>query len=192
MRVLTVNVILFGVSSLILIFGILNATRKRLKVMMVLLLCSVPLFVSILYVFVFQIPRTLENEYTEYVKVVAKALERFGTTWMKIKDFDEMKRILGLQVILEKDKDIVSSTLKKNLLDRLTNWKPMNNLNEVEMGELDVNRVRHTYVALKQQNETLYLLKEKTTLVNTRTGIRFMGIIVLLVSTLFAVVLVSQ
>ncbi len=184
-----INAILFIISSLILIFGILRAMNKRLKAIFVLFLFSVPLFLSIISVFLFQMTKVLGAEYEEHMKMTAKTLERFGQTWLKMEELEEIKRILGVQVLLMENRNVIFATLRKNILDTLAKWSPIASFNTVEMGELDVNRVRHTYLVLQKDNQRLYLLKEKTPLVNDLTGIRFMGLILSIVSILFVVIL---
>lgn len=189
LKSLIINVFLFAFSSVTLIFGTLLAIRKKSKVMKVLCIFSLPLLLSIVFIFVFQIPGVLKNEYEGIVGITANALEEWGEFWLKTTRFEEMKKILNVQILLTKSERITFFTLKRNVLDKLANWISMSSFNTIEVGELDVNRVRHTYLSSKFGSETLFLLKEKTPLVNNTVNIKFMGIIVLIISTLFVVIL---
>lgn len=186
---LIINVVLFAFSSAALMIGALIAIKKKLKVKRVLYIFSLPLLFSVVFIFVFQIPGVLKNEYEEIVGMTAKALEDWGKVWLETAHFEEMKKILNVQILLTRNEKVTFSTLRRNMIDRLANWRFVSNFNTVDLGELDVNRVRHTYLSSKFGDETLFLLKEKTPLVNNTVNIRFMGIIVLIVSALFIVVL---
>jgi len=189
LKSLIINVVLFAFSSAALMIGALITIKKKLKVKRVLYIFSLPLLFSVVFIFVFQIPGVLKNEYEEIVGMTAKALEGWGKVWLETAHFEEMKKILNVQILLTRNEKVTFSTLRRNMIDRLANWRFVSNFNTVDLGELDVNRVRHTYLSSKSGDETLFLLKEKTPLVNNTVNIRFMGIIVLILSVLFIVVL---
>ncbi|MCS7175285.1 carbohydrate ABC transporter permease [Pseudothermotoga sp.] len=189
LKFLIIDIFLFSASFVILIFGILSTVRKKLKVMSVLFFYSLPLLFSILFVFVFQMPKVLETEYIECTEAMSKVLKRFGKIWLETTQFDEMKKMLNVQILLIENRNIVSSTLKKNVLSTLANWMKLRNIDTVEIGELDVNKVRYTYLGLKQESEVLFLLKEKTPLVNNVVNIKFMGIVMIMVSFILVLIL---
>ncbi|MEN3009346.1 sugar ABC transporter permease, partial [Pseudothermotoga sp.] len=189
LKFLIIDVFLFSASFVILIFGILSAVKKKLKVMSVLFFYSLPLLFSILFVFVFQMPKILETEYIECTEAMSKVLKRFGKIWLETTQFDEMKKMLNVQILLTENGNIVSSTLKKNMLSTLANWVKLRDIDTVEIGELDVNKVRYTYLGLKQESEVLFLLKEKTPLVNNVVNIKFMGIVMIMVSFILVLIL---
>ncbi len=177
----------FVFSSLVpLILGLRFALIRRKRVYTTLFLSSIPILASLVALFLHTVPKILESEYGAYTDSAVEVIGEDVGIW---KDrIDEMKKILNVQVVVKTDGK-VSSTLKKTLLEKIGNWRKVRVSGGIELGEVEVNRVLHTYMGFELEGSRLFVLKEKTPLVNSVVKSRFVGLTVLGVSVFFLLIL---
>ncbi len=183
------DLLLLSITLAFFIWGILLAGKRRNAATKILYIFSIPLLISIFVIFTFQTSKSLGSEHAEYIRSMARVLNGHGEIWAGENRLDEMKKILNIQAILREDGKILAATLKKNLLDKLDNWKSLETSGPVRIGEVDVNKVEHSYLRMKVGNKDLIVMKEKTVLINNIVKSEFVGIILLTTSIFFVLIL---
>jgi len=184
-RLQLVGFFLFLVSSISLVVGILVVARKGARDLRFLPLFSFPLFLTVLYIFIFQIPGTMQREYANYVESTAKVLSDWGKIYFENRRFEDVKRLMNVQVMLSQNGNIVLSTFGKGISRTLEKWRSSYEIGNVEVGKVRVNKVGFTYWKMSSGERTFIVLKEETPLVNSVARVRLLGVIVVAVFVTF-------